>query len=451
MGRPTFGQAAGALAVVGLAALSYLGGAAVMHFDLPSSDFLGKAFAGAAARIEDRGWLTTKDPATVALTVVTVDDPDKTFDGFTLTTTTAGCWATLVDMRGNVVHRWQMPFSRAFPRAPQAPFPPPDEQLHWFRTYLYPNGDLLAVYMADNKADSAYGLAKLDKDSNLVWAFPACVHHDVDVGEDGRIYTLTQKTARRPPAGLSALPTPYIAESLLILAPDGRQLDKIPLLEAVRDSPYAQALLPDSAPSASGFRRTRTVNQPGENPGDVLHANAVRVLRAARAPRFPLFKAGQVVVSLRSLDCLIVVDPATRSVTWAATGVWRKQHDPEFLDNGDLLLFDNAGAGDKGSRVLEYDPVTQSYPWSYGGGHSPAFTAEVRGVKQRLPNGNTLIADPDGARVLEVTADKELVWMASCPCSNWLGTVQPCWSITGVHRYTPAELTFLRDVAGPRP
>ena len=92
MGRPTFGQAAGALAVVGLAALSYLGGAAVMHFDLPSSDFLGKAFAGAAARIEDRGWLTTKDPATVALTVVTVDDPDKTFDGFTLTSTATSPW-----------------------------------------------------------------------------------------------------------------------------------------------------------------------------------------------------------------------------------------------------------------------------------------------------------------------------------------------------------------------
>ena len=27
-----------------------------------------------------------------------------------------------------------------------------------------------------------YGLVKLDKDSNILWSYPAGVHHDVDVG-----------------------------------------------------------------------------------------------------------------------------------------------------------------------------------------------------------------------------------------------------------------------------
>jgi hypothetical protein len=101
--------------------------------------------------------------------------------------------------------------------------------------------------------------------------------------------------------------------------------------------------------------------------------------------------------------------------------------------------------------VLEYDPVTQTYPWYYGGDPSPLFTADVRGVKQRLPNGNTLIADPDGARVLEVTSAKELVWTGYCPCSRLLGPAPVSWSITGARRYARQELTFLRDAPGPRP
>ena len=133
---------------------------------------------------------------------------------------------------------------------------------------------------------------------------------------------------------------------------------------------------------------------------DVLHTNAVKVLSRALAPKFPLFKPGQLLVSLRHLDALAVLDPDSGKVVWAARGPWRGQHDPSFLDNGQLLLFDNYGSP-QGSRVLEYDPRTQAFPWSYPGENGTPFFSHIRGMSQRLPNGNTLIVNSDGGEVLK--------------------------------------------------
>ncbi len=140
-----------------------------------------------------------------------------------------------------------------------------------------------------------------------------------------------------------------------------------------------------------------------------------------------------------------------RSVVWAALGPWRIQHDAEFLDNGHLLLFDNH-AWARGCRVLEYDPVTQAVPWAYSGADGVPFYAGFRGMNQRLPNGNTLIVDPDNRRLFEVTRGKELVWENFChvppapPNQRARGR-----AITGARRYGAGELTFLKGVARARP
>src|SRR5207237_5000097 len=131
------------------------------------------------------------------------------------------------------------------------------------------------------------------------------------------------------------------------------------------------------------------------------------------ALRFPQFKAGQVLVSLRNLNLVAVLDPATGAVVWAARGPWRAQHDARFLDNGHLLIFDNLGSP-RGSRVLEYDPQTQAFPWSYPGETGTPFLSRIRGMCQRLPNDNTLIVNSDGGEVFEVTPQREVVWSCSC-------------------------------------
>ena len=429
-----------ALSIFGALSISYLLGAAVIYFKLPTSDFLENAFWGAQAW-NDRGksTLSTLSPEAAAVARekegISADRAEKTADGFTLYTMTDGSRAVLIDMRGTVVHRWELPFRKVWPRVSHIEDALPDEQVHWFRCHLYPNGDLLAVYQADGDTPYGYGLVKLNKESKVLWAYANTVHHDVDVGADGTIYTLTQRIVTKAPAGLEFLDPPYLADALVVLSPDGQELQNIPIAEAFVNSPYALTL---------ATKKTETVASERET--DPIHTNGVRVLNPALAAKFPLFKPGQVLLSARALDTIAVLDLGTRRVVWAAKGVWKAQHDAEFLDNGHLLLYDNAGSSEQ-SRVLEYDPQTQAIPWSYSNENATRFRALSRGVKQRLSNGNTLIVDPDNRRIFEVTKAKELVWEFFCPQKQ----DGKSHAVTGAHRYGASELTFLNGTARPRP
>jgi hypothetical protein len=440
----TFSRILAALSLLGALFAGYLLGAAVMYFQLPTSDFLDKAFWGAKAWSErGQSTLPAISPKEAAVARekegVSVDRADKTADGFTLYTLTGGSRAALMDMRGTVVHCWELPFRKAWPGKSHIEGPLPDENIYWFRCHLYPNGDLLAIYQSDGDTPYGYGLVKLNKDSQLLWAYAKNVHHDLDVGDDGRIYTLTQRIVNKPPAGLEFLAPPYLTDFLAILSPEGQELQCIPIAEAFINSPYALTL------------NVRKNDVRSERETDILHVNAARVLNPALAAKFPLFKAGQVLLSSRTLDAIAVLDPDARRVTWAARGVWKSQHDPEFLDNGHLLLYDNAGLEEQ-TRILEYDPVTQAIPWAYTNENSTRFRALSRGMKQRLANGNSLIVDPDNRRILEVTAGKEPVWEIYCPLPpNPQKKVIRNHAITSARRYSAGELPFLDGVARPRP
>jgi hypothetical protein len=102
---------------------------------------------------------------------------------------------------------------------------------------------------------------------------------------------------------------------------------------------------------------------------------------------------------------------------------------------GNILVFDNGGAAGFGapnpgaptgewnalrdySRVLEFDPVTLDVVWQYtarSAGSVPVmedskFYSHYASGAQRLPNGNTLIAETTYGRIIEVTREGEIVW-----------------------------------------
>jgi hypothetical protein len=461
------------LSILAFTFLIFILGAAVMHFRLFGAENLRKAFIGGQAWLEhgrdDPSWNDTEEAGP---TGVLLDKADKTYDGFTLFTTGRGTWARLIDMNGDEVHQWQMPFRRARQGMESDKPVASEDRLHWFRSYLYPNGDLLAVYHAVGETPYGYGLVKLDKYSRVLWFYPENVHHDVDVGEDGTIYTLTQKLARTLPDELGPIPTPCIAESLLVLTSEGKKVKSIPILEAFHKSPYALTLslldrpIPeDRLPRVSRFAPLLPSPPAQDRPkpgggtsddrakGDITHANSVKVLRRAHADKFPLFKPGQVLISLRNLDTLAVLDPESGSVVWAARGLWRSQHDAEWLSNGHLLVYDNLGSPE-GTRIIEYDPLTQAVPWSYASEGAEPFIARVMGTKQRLRNENTLIVDPGRRRIFEVTHSKECVWEYLCPPSFPMEGGRSIFArgpISGARRYGANELTFLKGEARARP
>lgn len=401
------------LAASGIFSFSYVLGAAVMFFNLPSAEFLNKAFVGAHAWNDRRGFV---GPAVVAVEpVVRVsNDLKQAFDGLTLQMvasrqSTANCQALLTDMRGTVLHRWQIAFSQVWPNPPHLRGRGNDSEMCFFAGHLYPNGDLLVVFHGMDQILQGHGLVKLDKDSNIVWKYAARIHHDVDVGDDGTVYAIKQEIVDELPSDLKKTPTPCLVDYLVMLSPDGEELKApISILEAFRKSPFAIHLT-GLDPKKHDFPRGAPADRFATAPyADILHANCVDVLSQEMAAQFPMFKPGQVLISVRELDTMAVLDTDSESIVWAARGPWRGQHDPQFLDNGHLLLFDNYGAVIQ-SRVLEYDPQTQAVTWSY----SAPFLSKTRGMSQRLPNGNTLVVDSEGGKIVEVNPGNDIVWTCS--------------------------------------
>lgn len=395
--------------VAGLAWLAFLVCGTVVEFHLfPYRQLLSPSFEAARALRNKWGasprnsdfWRKTDH---VERGLVS-NDPSAAFPGYTIYSATDNSGARLLDMDGHVVHEWQVPFRAAWPVAPHVANPVPESRIFWRRVHLFPNGDLLALYEAAGETPWGYGLIKVDRDSHVLWTYSDRVHHDLEVDGDGTIVTLAHEwrnTKTRPLAGF-----PDIAESLLEdfvvrLAPDGKVLSRVSVLEALARSPFADAL--------------RSV-EPGE--WDVLHSNAVEIVTPEFAARHAgEFRAGEILISMRSRNMIAAYDPATETFEWAACGPYRWQHDPDVMPDGSLLLFDNRGNPGPGgpSRIIEFDPVAQTVRWSWSGTAAAPFRCLLRGSQQPLPNGDVLVTDSDGCRIVEVARSGRIVWEYRVP------------------------------------
>jgi len=256
-----------------------------------------------------------------------------------------------------------------------------EKPLFWRRVHLYPDGDLLAVV-------TGYGLVRLNHRSELVWAAPCFAHHDLDVTGEGTIYCLTWRKNMVPRINKEK----KIREDCIqMFDGQGRELKLLSLLEAFENSPYRPFL--DRMPRS----------------GHTLHTNTLEIFDGSQAHRSPLFRKGNALVSMRSLDVIAIVDIDQGQVVWALTGQWLEQHQPTLLSNGNMLLFDNCGHT-SGSQVIEFDPFTQQVAWAYQGDKDNGFNSPVLGSCSRLPNNNTLITDSVNGRAFEVTPAGRTVW-----------------------------------------
>ena len=77
--------------------------------------------------------------------------------------------------------------------------------------------------------------------------------------------------------------------------------------------------------------------------GDYLHTNALDVLDGSRGQKLPEAKGGRVLLAFREINPIAILDVEDEEIIWATRGPWLRQHDPDLLANGDILLFDNQG------------------------------------------------------------------------------------------------------------
>ncbi len=339
-------------------------------------------------------------PVRTADQSVTTHEPGKVQDGLTLYTSGHAQKAFLMDMEGRHVHEWGIPFSQIWDKAAAVKKPQPDTHIYIEKAVLYPNGDVLALYVAVGDTPWGYGLVKMDKDSRIIWKYLAHVHHDLNVAPDGNIHVLTQEIGTDDIPQASHLRAPRIDDYVVVLSPEGKELRKVRLLDAMLRSPYARLL--ETVPWYIS-----------KGSGDYLHTNTIDVLDGRFATKLPQATAGRVMLSFREIGTIAILDLEQQQIVWATRGPWLMQHDPDLLANGNILLFDNQGnSGGPGgmTRVIEFDPASLQIVWSYAGTAERPFESAVRSSQERLANGNTLIVESDAGRMFEVTPEGEIVW-----------------------------------------
>lgn len=306
----------------------------------------------------------------------------EAYGGLNLYVSGHGPEAILMNMDGEVLHRWRFPFEKAFPERAEDTGDMFGFPGFWRRCRVFPNGDMIAVF-------DYMGIIKIDRHSNLEWASEVRAHHDLWVHADGTIYTLAMERTSRPEVveGVDIL-----EDFIAILSPEGKVRRTISLLDALLDSEFATTL-------AYSARTKGPILDP-------LHANTLELFVGSDRP-YP-FVEGHALVAFNNPNVIGVVDLSEPRIVFTQKGLARGIHDPQLVD-GNLLFFGN-NTEDDFSKIVEMDPSTQRIVWTYQGNEENRFHSPMLGSVQRLPNGNTLINESTSGRSFEVTPAGKRVW-----------------------------------------
>jgi Arylsulfotransferase (ASST) len=390
-------------AIVALAFVCFVAGVVLTTADLFPAPQVARSYHGGRAlyeqifRYQDVYATDLWYPARTTRAGVTSHVEAQAHAGATLYTSGHDAAAFLIAMDGGVLHEWRRPFSTVWEEGSGIAKPRPDAFVYFRKVKLLDSGELLAIYEAAGDTPYGYGMVKLDRNSEVIWTYFGRTHHDFEVADDGRIFVLTHEFTNDRLEWFGHLKPPRLDDFLVVLSPDGQELAKTRLIDAVARSPYHQLLFTVSAMGV----------------GDPLHVNDVDIITSDMVRNFPYGRAGEVLLSFRAIHAIAVFDPVRAEIIWAATGPWIGQHDPDILPNGNILLFDNFGRfkfANGESRVLEFNPRDMKIAWQYDGDAADPLESSIRSGQQRLANGNTLIVESNGGRVVEVTPHGRIVW-----------------------------------------
>ena len=248
----------------------------------------------------------------------TIWHQDETFDGPTLFGSPTG-EAILIDMSGQVVHRWQSPF--------------PGELL----TQVEPleNGNILCGTRLPGQVIKT--VLELDWYGNVVWSYTIppgidAIHHDIERLPNGNTLLLCAQTVTVP----SISPLPLVDDLLLEVSPAGNVVWSWFTYEHFDEfgfDPLAKQLI-----AAQG--------------SDWAHTNAADPLPHNQHAGMAAFRAGNIVLSQRYTNIVFIVDRESGAVAWKVgpdDNLTLGQHAPYMIPAdlpgaGNLLVFDN-GSG----------------------------------------------------------------------------------------------------------
>lgn len=311
-------------------------------------------------------------------------DPARSFGGFVLfTPEEPNRTVYLIDMLGNVVHTWTMPY------------PPGAYGYLTSRGRLFYNGKL-------PEHDSFIGhsvfrggaIMEVDWNGRVRWEVRKPDQtHDGRLLPNGNILVacsqlLPAEIARRVRGGLAGTEQPGGAingDYLVEMTTDGKVVWEWRSWEHLNLETDVITALQDPR-------------------SEWTHANAVIEM-----------PDGNIMMSFRNISTIVIIDRKTGNIIWKlGAPPLAGQHNPTPLPNGHILVYDNGphrlDSTWPFSRVLEIDRATKAIVWKYEDDPVWKFFSPRISSAQRLPNGNTQICEGFFGRVFEVTPAGDVVW-----------------------------------------
>jgi hypothetical protein len=356
-----------------------------------------------------KAFMTDAEIAAEDESLVTHYLPNSCSNGYTVFSFEAGPPQTrLIDMNGNIVNTWRQRCERA---------------------KLVANGHLLIV------GSTGRQILELDWTGKVVWEFmaPGTVHHDGTRLENGNTVFLYRepvpqvvcRTSKDPERAEMRL----VADAIMEVTPEGDIVFEWHQYEHF---------------DIDWFKPTNRLNT------DWTHTNTVNCLPENHhwESGDSRFEPGNYLISMRSLDTIMIVSRRTGEIVWQYSGGYRGglsgQHEPNMIPKGrpgagNILIFDNGveEAHHGASIVLEINPATTEVQWTF---EADDFFSGYRSTVERLPNGNTLINEADRKRMFEVTSQGELVWEYQIPIR---------WRVGRCHRVPYDFVAILADLPLP--
>ncbi|HVK98589.1 MAG TPA: aryl-sulfate sulfotransferase [Dongiaceae bacterium] len=353
---------------------------------------------------------------------VTVYKPEKVWDSYTLPTGALGGFSPIIDMEGNLVTRFRC---------------------NGFPAKLLPDGSVVC-HSLKTGALEVPELRQVAADGTILWRFrnwsrnSAKQHHDFQFSGGNPVgYYVPGMDMIGPADGGNMLVLGhYLNKMSMQDIRLGRLLDdvvyEIDAAGNVLWEWHAKDHIDEMGFSEAALRDIRF--EPLSS--DWLHVNTVSYIGPNKwyEQGDSRFHPDNIIISSPRARWVAIIDRLSGHFVWRLGpdfspgnpgsdfgGINFPHHAhiiPQGLPGaGNLLVFDNgtfSGFGDQYtagrlySRVLEINPIDASVVWEYRGN---LFSLNMSSA-QRLPNGNTFITEGLKGRMLEVTAEKEVVWEA---------------------------------------
>lgn len=302
----------------------------------------------------------------------------------------------VVDRDGQIIHEWRPRWQEIWP---------PDEgewdkrrpigDMHLHGLAFLPDGSFISNF-------EGFSTFRMDVCGEIVWKHDNSGHHSVSLGVDDTIWVPSEERIREETTRYIGHKGPLHAYRLQKIDFEGTVLQTINLFDVFFKN------------DLDGFLYMRVPMLGGWATGDTLHLNDIEVVPADYP--LPIFESGDLLVSLRDIQTLMVIDPDTEQIKWTYTGGFVRQHDPDFLPSGKISIHDNRPHrmmdpdSQPVSRIIELDPETLERRTLIGEDSDETFFSRITGSHTHLENGNILVAASRQGRLLEFMRDGRLVW-----------------------------------------